>query len=227
MGLIYLEGSRPENHSGAVPETFYWMVKLFTGRYTLSSHERMTRYPSNRERLMEAAGELFYREGLHAITADRVADRAGLTKPTIYNLFGSKDSLVLETLRRQGEQIRASIEQRAAGHDDPQRRLVEVLQAHAEMLTSEGFHGCPLIIAAVQAPDSTETRELAHAHKVWLRGLLAQFARRAGLKSPEALASSLVLILEGAAAMSAVQPADLVAKQARAASRALIAAHTP
>jgi AcrR family transcriptional regulator len=54
----------------------------------------MTRFPSNRERLMEAAGELFYREGLHAITADRVADRAGLTKPTIYNLFGSKDALV-------------------------------------------------------------------------------------------------------------------------------------
>jgi hypothetical protein len=79
----------------------------------------------------------------------------------------------------------------------------------------------------VQAPDSTEARELAHAHKMWLRGLLAQFARRAGLKSPDALASSLVLILEGAAAMSAAQPADLVAKQARAASRTLIAAHKP
>ena len=48
----------------------------------------------------------------------------------------------------------SSIEQRAAAHDDPQRKLVEVLQMHAEMLTSEGFHGCPLVIAAVQAPDS-------------------------------------------------------------------------
>ncbi len=144
----------------------------------------MTRYPSNRERLMDAAGELFYREGLHAITADRVADRAGLTKPTIYNLFGSKDALVLETLQRRGEQIRRHIEQRAAAHEDPERKLLEVLQVHAEMLTSEGFHGCPLVIAAVQAPDSTEARELALAHKTWLRGLLAQFARRAGLNPP-------------------------------------------
>ena len=175
---------------------------------------------------MEAAGELFYREGLHAITADRVADRAGLTKPTIYNLFGSKDALVIETLQRRGEQIRQTIEQRAAAHDDPERQLAEVLQCHADMLTSEGFHGCPLVIAAVQAPDSTEARELAHAHKAWLRGLLAQFARRARLKSPDVLASSRVLILEGAAAMSAVQPADIVAKHARAAARALIAAHT-
>jgi len=185
----------------------------------------MTRYPSNRERLMDAAGELFYREGLHAITTDRVADRAGLTKPTIYNLFGSKDALVLETLQRRAAQIRLHIEQRAAGQDDPERRLLEVLQVHAEMLTSEGFHGCPLVIAAVQAPDSEQARELANAHKTWLRGLVAQCARRAGLKSPDILASSLVLILEGAAAMSAVQPPDLVAKHARAAARALIAAH--
>src|SRR5688572_21498734 len=140
----------------------------------------MTEYPSNRERLMEAAGELFYRKGMHATTADGVADRAGLTKPTIYNLFGSKDALVFEMLRRRGEQIRTNIEQRIAAHDDPQRKLLEVLQAHAEMLTSDGFHGCPLIIAAVQTPDSTEARELAYAHKAWLRELLARLARRAG-----------------------------------------------
>ena len=187
----------------------------------------MTRYPSNRERLMDAAGELFYREGLHAITADRVADRAGLTKPTIYNLFGSKDALVLETLQRRAEQIRRHIEQRAAAHDEPERKLAEVLQVHAEMLTSEGFHGCPLIIAAVQAPDSVEARELAAAHKTWLRALMARFARRAGLKSSDTLASSLVLILEGAAAMSSVRPADVVVRHARAAAHALIAAHKP
>ena len=103
----------------------------------------MTRYPTNRERLMDAASELFYREGLHAITADRVADSAGLTKPTIYNLFGSKDALVFETLHRRGAQIRLRIEQRVAEHEDPERKLLEVLQVHSEMLTSEGFPRMP------------------------------------------------------------------------------------
>ena len=176
---------------------------------------------------MDAASDLFYREGLHAITADRVANEAGLTKPTIYNLFGSKDALVFETLQRRGEQIRRHIERRAAEHHDPEEKLMAVLLVHAEMLTSEGFHGCPLVIAAVQAPESSQARELANAHKVWLHGLLAQFAKRAGMKSPDMLASSLVLVLEGAAAMSAVQPTDLVVRHARAATRALIAAHTP
>ena len=176
---------------------------------------------------MDAAGELVYREGLHAATAERVADHAGLTKPTIYNLFGSKEALVLEALQRRGEQIRQCIEARAAAQTLPERKLMEVLQAHADMLTSEGFHGCPLIIAAVQSPDSAETRALANAHKAWLRGLLTQYGRKAGLRSPETLAASLVILLEGAAALASVQPPALVAKQARAAARALITAHTP
>src|SRR5687767_940875 len=164
MGLIWLEGSLPENPSRPICFGFLLVGKsVYRTVYTLSSHEFMTRYPSNRERLMEAAGELFYREGLHAITADRVADHAGLTKPTIYNLFGSKDALVLETLQRRGKQIRDHIEQRAAAHDAPERKLAEVLQVHAEMLTSVGFHGCPLILAAVQAPDSDHARALALA----------------------------------------------------------------
>jgi AcrR family transcriptional regulator len=185
----------------------------------------MTRYPTNRERLMDAAGELFYKEGLHAITAERVAEEAGLTKPTIYNLFGSKDALVMETLERRAEQIRQDIERRIAQFDDPGRKLLEVLEAHADMLTSEGFHGCPLIIAAVQAPDSAQARALARKHKDWLHGLLAQLAKRAKHRSPDVLASSLLLILEGAAAMSAVQPPEVVIKHARAAGKALLVGH--
>lgn len=187
----------------------------------------MTRYPTNRERLMDAAGDIFYREGLHAITADRVAVDAGLTKPTIYNLFGSKDALVLETLQRRSEQIRRAIEARAAAGATPMEKLIEVLRAHADMLQSDGFHGCPLVIAAVQAPESEDARALAQAHKEWLRNLMAGLARRAELTAPDALASSLMLILEGAAAMSAVEAAPIVAKRARAAIKALLASHRP
>ncbi len=187
----------------------------------------MTRYPTNRERLMDAAGDLSYREGLHAITADRVAVGAGLTKPTLYNLFGSKDALVLETLQRRSEQIRRTIEARVTGGGTPMEKLIEVLRVHADMLLSDGFHGCPLVVAAVQAPESEEARDLAQAHKAWLRNLIAGLARRAELTAPDALASSLMLLLEGAAAMSAVEPAPIVAKRARAAIKAVLASHRP
>ena len=72
---------------------------------------------------MDAAGELFYRRGCTPSPPSASPTRPGLTKPTIYNLFGSKDALVLKTLQRRGEQIRRHIEQRAAAHDDPERKL--------------------------------------------------------------------------------------------------------
>ena len=174
---------------------------------------------------MEAASELFYREGMHAITADRVAEEAGLTKPTIYNLFGSKDDLVRESLERRAEQIRDAISNRTGLYSDAERKLLEVLEIHAEMLTSPGFHGCPLVIAAIQSPESDYTRELAGKHKNWLHGLMAQLGRKAGYRSPDTLAWALLLMLEGAAAMSTVHPADIVVKQARAAAKSLLACH--
>ena len=186
----------------------------------------MTRYPTNRERLMDATGDLLYQEGLHAVTVDRLAGEAGLTKPTIYNLFGSKEGLLAETLERRAEQIRRHIEERIAAHDDPRRKLMELLQVHAEMLTSEGFHGCPLATAATQAPGSGVARDLADRHKAWLLGQMSQLAKRAGLRAPDALAWTLLLLLEGAAALSAVQQADVVVKHARAAVRAILASHT-
>lgn len=185
----------------------------------------MTRHPTNRERLMETAGDLLYRVGPHAVTVDRLADEAGLTKPTVYNLFGSKDALVAETLERRAEQIRAHLEQRMATHREPGRNLLELLEAHAEMLTADAFHGCPLVIAAVQSPESESAKALAHAHKAWLQSRMTQLARRAGFRSPDALAWSLLLLLEGAAAMSAVQPTGDIIKHARVAARTILEAH--
>jgi AcrR family transcriptional regulator len=185
----------------------------------------MTRYPTNRERLMETAGDLLYREGLHAVSVDRLADEAGLTKPTVYNLFGSKDSLVAEALERRAERLRELLEDRIAAHAGARRQLIALLEAHAEMLSADGFHGCPLLIAAIQSPDLEGAKRLARTHKDWLQARMAQLARRAGYRSPDGLAWTLLLLLEGAAAMAAVQPARIVLKHARAAARTILDGH--
>ena len=57
---------------------------------TTTSAER----PSARERLLAAADELFYEEGVHTVGIDRVIERAGVAKASLYNTFGSKDELV-------------------------------------------------------------------------------------------------------------------------------------
>ena len=61
------------------------------------------RRPSARERLLDAADELFYEEGIHTVGIDRVIDRAGVAKASLYSTFGSKEELVrayLEAIRR-------------------------------------------------------------------------------------------------------------------------------
>ena len=55
---------------------------------------KTTAVPSARERLLTAANELFYAEGVHTVGIDRVIERAGVAKASLYNTFGSKDELV-------------------------------------------------------------------------------------------------------------------------------------
>ena len=49
---------------------------------------------SARERLLAAASELFYEDGVHTVGVDRIVERAGVAKATLYTLFGSKEGLV-------------------------------------------------------------------------------------------------------------------------------------
>jgi AcrR family transcriptional regulator len=49
---------------------------------------------SARERLLAAADELFYEQGIHTVGIDRIIDRADVAKATLYSTFGNKDGLV-------------------------------------------------------------------------------------------------------------------------------------
>ena len=58
---------------------------------------------SRRDHLVDRAADLFYREGFHATGIDRVLAEAGVAKMTLYKHFGSKEALILATLRRRGQ----------------------------------------------------------------------------------------------------------------------------
>src|SRR3981081_3595495 len=51
------------------------------------------------DRIRASASELFYREGIRAVGVDEVVDRAGVTKPSLYRSFASKDELAPAYLR--------------------------------------------------------------------------------------------------------------------------------
>jgi AcrR family transcriptional regulator len=55
---------------------------------------------ARRERILAAARAIVAREGFDALTTRRLADEAGVTAPTLYNLIGSKDEIISELVRR-------------------------------------------------------------------------------------------------------------------------------
>src|ERR1700760_123961 len=93
-----------------------------------------------RERLLAAANELFYDEGIQTVGIDRIIEKAGVAKASLYNTFGSKDELIRAYLDSRGESRRAAIEAEMAKADTPRGRLLAVFDALEKLFRRPGFH---------------------------------------------------------------------------------------
>src|SRR3984957_12114589 len=108
---------------------------------------------SARERLLAAANELFYAEGIQTVGIDRIVERAGVAKASLYNVFGSKEALVAAYLasRHDGTTRRLTAAIQAAGN--PREKILAVFDAQAQMIAQPDFNGCAFIAASTEAPE--------------------------------------------------------------------------
>src|SRR6185503_17713307 len=97
---------------------------------------------SARERLLDAANELFYAEGVHTVGIDRVIERAGVAKASLYNTFGSKDELVRAYLEGRHARMAGRINRYIERYDTPRERLLGVFEAQGETFADPTFRGC-------------------------------------------------------------------------------------
>src|ERR1700712_1525754 len=107
---------------------------------------------SARERLLTAADELFYEEGIHSVGIDRIIERAGVAKASLYNTFGSKDELVRGYLQSRHEARQARLTTKLARYDDPRDRLLGVFDVMDELFAEPRFRGCAFLNASAEAP---------------------------------------------------------------------------
>ncbi|MDM7989065.1 TetR/AcrR family transcriptional regulator [Arthrobacter sp. zg-Y877] len=155
---------------------------------------------SMRERLVEAATELFYAEGLRAVSVDKVIERAGTTKVTFYRHFKSKDDLVVAHLERRAkierEGIAAAVEHSGGDADKTFQLIADALR---EMSCQPGFRGCPFINAAAEYPDpASEVRKTISDHRDWSKAAFVEIVRPLAPTDLNAVAEDLVLIRSGA-----------------------------
>jgi AcrR family transcriptional regulator len=183
---------------------------------------------SARQRLLDAANQLFYEEGVHSVGVDRVIERAGVAKATLYTLFGNKDGLVRAYLETRDEAIRQRMtRQLAERYKTPRDQLLGVFDVQSRTLKDPGFHGCAFARASAEASDGTSVEEVSEAHRAWLRSLFVDLAKKAGARNPEQLARQLMLLYDGAAISAWMDHNPSAATAARSVATALVDAVIP
>jgi AcrR family transcriptional regulator len=167
---------------------------------TPSVPETPDRPPRAADKIRRTARELFYREGIRAVGVDEIVARAGVTKPSLYRSFSSKDALAASYLSDYEGEFWHRFDAAVAAHPgDPRAQLHEFFSRLAERATRKGYRGCGLTNAAVEYPEPGHpARQVAEAHKRALRRRLTAMAEAMGAPEPEVLADGLQLLLEGA-----------------------------
>jgi AcrR family transcriptional regulator len=161
----------------------------------------MATMTSTRDRLLEKAHELFYRDGFQSVGLDRIIAEVGVTKTTFYNHFESKDDLMLEVLRKHDAWWRNTFREklRVHGGDTPRGQLLAVFDVVDEVIHSDDYNGCIFINVAVQFPQQHDpSHRVAREHKHKMEDILREIAGYAGAKNPQALAEEMALLMEGA-----------------------------
>lgn len=186
----------------------------------------LPKYTKGAERVLHAASELFYREGIHAVGVDTIAAAAGVTKKTLYDQFGSKEALAVAYLRRRDARWREYLENElaqvpAAGNE----QILAIFDISGRWAIDNSDKGCCAINARAET-DDPESPIAAEAirQKKWLRDLLEQLCRQASVADAARTADALMLLYEGGLVTTGMRTFPEPFAVARSAAARLLAA---
>jgi AcrR family transcriptional regulator len=185
-----------------------------------------TEYRSSaRERLLAAANELFYAEGVQTVGIDRIIERAGVAKASLYNLFGSKEELVAAYLASRHDRTTNRLTEAIEQFDEPRLKILAVFDSQAQQLEQPEFNGCAFIAASTEAPSHGLVEQAADQFRAWIRAMFTDLAEQVGAADPANLGRQLHLVYDGAALAGRMDHHDPgIAPSARDAVQALMEA---
>jgi AcrR family transcriptional regulator len=179
--------------------------------------------PAPRERLLNAADELFYEEGICTVGVDRVLRQADVARASLYTTFGSKDELVRAYLQGRSEGWQATVaDVLPVRWDNPRDRILGIFELLTEWFATPGYNGCPFINASAEAGSAGAVEEVRDRHRAWVRELFAGLLREAGVRDADALSAQLVLLYDGSMVGAQLDHSAAPGDAARAAAAALV-----
>ena len=153
-------------------------------------------------RVLDAASELFYERGIHAVGVDTISEVAGVSKKTLYDRFGSKDALVVSYLQHRDERWRIHVAATLDAVPTPGiDRVLAIFDASISWSDQNNPKGCSAINARAEvsaADGALSVFPEVTRQKVWLLDLFAELCAEAGTSDTDALARALMLLYEGA-----------------------------
>jgi AcrR family transcriptional regulator len=182
--------------------------------------------PDLRQRILEVASELFYKEGVRAVGVDLIVERAAIAKTSLYRYFPAKDDLVAAFLEREDSEFWQQWDEVAHEHgDDPEAQLAALMAWIGQRVQRPGYRGCPqLNVSAEIADPQHPARKLAAAHKLEQRRRLDQLCRSVGCREPERVAAQLALLIDGAFTSGGLLLGKTAVKTLQSAAIALVRA---
>jgi AcrR family transcriptional regulator len=179
-----------------------------------------------RQRILDTASEMFYREGVRAVGIDAIIARSGVAKMSLYRNFPSKDALVTAWLEDRNEFFWKRWERtEALQTGNPRGQLEAILDMVAVTASNSKWRGCPFLNTGTEFPEPEHpARAVILANKRAVRERLQALAAAAGARDPALLAQQLQLLIDGAYAIGQSLGPTGPAKTVASAGRALIAA---
>jgi len=156
--------------------------------------------PCARDRILAAAAELFYREGIRAVGIEAVIEKAGVAKMSLYRSFPSKDDLVAAFLADRNRRYWLWWDDIIAPNQgNPRAQLHDLFAALAQRVSSPDYRGCAFVNTAIEFPDPGHPgHAVALDNKRELRHRLTLLTSALGIASAQTLADQLMLLMEGA-----------------------------
>lgn len=153
-----------------------------------------------RDRLFSAAIDLFYRNGIRAVSVDAIAAEAGTTKVTFYRVFESKDDLVVQVLEEQSKRFWEWWDAIVTQHPGEPRQQIKALvdRFRDDIIGDEACRGCAVGNAAIEIQDDHPARAVIKRHKLEIAHRLRELCGQMGARQPDVLGDALSLLFSGA-----------------------------
>jgi AcrR family transcriptional regulator len=164
---------------------------------------------SPRERLLEAAATLTYRDGV-SIGVEALCKAAGVSKRSMYQLFESKDELLAASLKERSATFVARALPPVDDGRSPRERILYVFERVESQAGAPEFRGCRYLAVQIELKDQTHpASRVAHQIKADLTAFFRAEAERGGASDPDLLARQLILVFDGASARAGIQADNL------------------